>query len=112
MSRQIIYTAMILVICANEASALSVGYEDSSIPFTFNYNPQLQSSVDPVLELVNGSALPGVFLSWQFQLAIHPLTGAHGQLLFQSTFTPPSSLFGEVPGPISDVTTPASALLA
>src|SRR4051812_43204543 len=112
MSRQSIYTAIILVICTNEAAALSVGYEDLSIPFTIHYNPQVQSSVDPVLELVNGSAVPDVVLSWQVQLAIQPLAGAHGQLLFQSTFTPPSSLFGEVPGPISDVMTPASALLA
>src|SRR3954466_1568214 len=112
MSRQSIYTAIILVICTNEAAALSVGYEDLSIPFTIHYNPQRQSSVDPVLELVNSSAVPDVGLSWQLQLAIQPLAGAHGQLLFQSTFTPPSSLFGEVPGPISDVTTPASTLLA
>jgi hypothetical protein len=106
--------ALIISMCffATEALAISVGYEDSSLPFSVNYHPDVQPSFELVMEIVNDSNVAAVVLSWQLHLEVRPIGSAHGELLFQSTSPPPQSLFGQTPGPMSDLTNPDSKLLA
>src|SRR5438270_7567823 len=107
-------SALTILLCfsATKALALSVGYGGSSLPFSVNYHPDVQPSIEPIIEVVNDSSAAAVVLAWQLQLEIRPIEGAHGQLLFQSTSTPPGSLFGQTPGPMSDLTSPGPTILA
>jgi hypothetical protein len=108
------FCTLIIFMCsfATEALALSVGYGDSSLPFSVNYHPDVQPSFEPILEVVNDSNVAAVALSWQLHLEVLPIGSAHGELLFLSTSSPPQSLFGQAPGPMSDLTSPSPTLLA
>jgi hypothetical protein len=112
MCRTFYVLMMIMCFCATEAFALSVGYSDSSLPFSVNYHPDVQPSFEPILDVVNESNTAAVALAWQLHLEVRPLGSAHGELLFQSTSTPPQSLFGQTPGPMSDLTSSSPTLLA
>jgi hypothetical protein len=101
-----------LCVSATDALALSVGYGGSSLPFSVNYHPDVQASIEAIIEVVNDSSAAAVAVAWQLQLEIRSVEGAHGQLLFQSTSTPPASLFGQTPGPMSDLTNPSSTLFS
>jgi hypothetical protein len=107
-------SALMMFLCfsATDALALSIGYGGSSLPFSVNYHPDVQPSIEAIIEVVNNSSAAAVALAWQLQLEIRSVEGAHGQLLFQSTSTPPNSLFGQMPGPMSDLTSPSSTVLA
>jgi hypothetical protein len=110
MHRVVLVTLMVYLWALN-VMAMSVGYENSITPFTIDYSPQSQAAVDSVLQLINDDNAAAVVLSWQLQLEIRPLSGAHGHVLFQSVSTPPDSLFGDNPGPTSDLNGAASTLL-
>jgi hypothetical protein len=106
--------ALIIGMCffATEALALSLGYGGSSLPFSVNYHPDVQPSFELIMEAVNDSNVAAVALSWELHLEVRPIGSAHGELLFQSTSSPPQSLFGQTPGPMSDLISPNPRLIA
>lgn len=110
MCRGLYLTMLLVCFPISSTLALSIGYDGSSIPFTYQQN--VQTSFEPVLQVVNDSGVSVVVLSWQLELEVRPLQGAQGELLFQSAGTPPNSLFGQVPGPLSDLSSPRSMVLA
>ena len=106
------YLSMLLMwVLTCDALAISIGNAGLALPFDFNYF-QSAPPPGPVLQVVNDSGTAAVVLSWQLQLELRPLPGAQGDLLFESIGTPPDSLFGNMPGPTSDLTTASSTILA
>src|SRR5262245_41015595 len=85
-----IFLTMVLSLWGGRAFAISVGTDGSASPFEVNYQSNVQSSIDLTLQVVNDSDATNIF-SWQLAFKVLPTGGATGELLFQNTFTPPSS---------------------
>lgn len=107
-----ILCVMIVGLCfnADDLYALSVGYWGSSSPFTIKYQPTLQTSIEPILQVVNNT-VDAYVTSWQLKLEIRPLGGSHGALLFHDVSVPPNSLFGQDPRPITLLEGPSNTAL-
>lgn len=96
------------------AFALSIRNEgsNSSAPFELAYQ-NVQSPLVIVLQVANESETTASVLSWQLvDLELRPLVGVQGELLFHNVTAPPNSLFGQSPGPQSDLSAPSAKVSA
>src|ERR1043165_8369488 len=100
MRRALFAVTIISYLSSCDAFALSVGYEGASSPFAITYQPSLQTSVEPILQVVNSSGEAYVS-SWQLKLEVRPVSSGQGELLFHDVSVPPDSLFGQDPRPVS-----------
>jgi len=112
MRRSFYLSTVLTYLLSSNLFGISIGTEGTSSPFIVTYDESLQSSFEPILQVVNNSEVGVLILSWQLELEIRPLSGAQGELSFHSAHAPPSSLFGQEPGPTSDLTSPADHVLA
>jgi hypothetical protein len=112
MSQRFYLSTWLLCFLPSSLFGLSIGFEGSSLPFTVTYDQAVQSSFVPVLQVVNETDASVMVLSWQLELEIRPLPGSQGELLFHRVAAPPNSLFGQDPGPISDLMDPSNSILA
>jgi Dockerin type I domain len=112
MSHKLYLSMLLLSGLSSHVFGLSMGYEGSALPFTVTYDQTVQSSWAPVLQVVNEAGADVLVLSWQLELEVRALEGTHGELLFHSTVAPPDALFGQEPGPISNLTNPSDKLIA
>lgn len=114
MCRGISFLLVLLALPLSNAIALSIRNEgsNSSAPFELTYQ-DVHSSLVIVLQVANESGATATVLSWQLvELELRPLGGAQGELNFQSVTAPPDSLFGQSPGPQSDLTMPSATVSA
>jgi hypothetical protein len=92
--------------------ALSIGQSGSSSPFVISFDGNAQSSYELILQAVNESQTDAAVVAWQLDLELQPLPGSQGALLFQNAEAPPNSLFGQTPGPMTDLAEPSAAVFA
>jgi hypothetical protein len=108
-----LYVSMLLMCTSTcDALGLSIAIDGSSMPFTVTHQQLVQQSLEQIIQVVNDSGNGVTVLSWQLQLEIRPLAGSQGEVLFDTATTPPESLFGQSPGPISDLANPSNTILA
>lgn len=112
--RRYICFSLLFNLLVSSAFALSIRTEGSGSAGTFEVTYQdLQTPLVIVLQVANDSASTVSVLSWQLiDLELRPLAGAQGNLLFQAATAPPDSLFGQIPGPNSDLTSPSARVSA
>lgn len=107
------FALLIIAFSAGSANALLLGIDghDPSQPFLLTIPQNGNVLLDRVLQITNTSTTVSV-MAWQLDLWLHPLSGAQGSVLFQSTGTPDDSLFGPDPGPQSDLNAPSNQFIA
>ena len=108
-----IFALLIISFSTGNANALLLGINghDPAQPFVLTSQQNGNVLLDRVLQIKNVSTTVSV-LAWQLELRLHPVNGAQGSVLFQSTGTPDDSLFGSDPGPQSDLSAPSNQFLA
>lgn len=91
---------------------VAVDGQNPNAPFAFTFTQNGGLTFDLTLQAFNESAEPGTMLGWLTALQIHPAIGSHGTLEFQAVSAPPDSMFGLIPGPLSDLMPPSDHLTA
>jgi hypothetical protein len=76
------------------------------VPFAIERHEADGSPFSIVLQMHNSGPELAVLI-WQLDLELRPRASAIGNIQFSDVFPPPMSLFGEVPGPISDLAVPS-----
>jgi len=98
--------AVYTLLSAGPLMAASIQLEGENGTFTFAMTrAQSESPFSIVLQVYNADADLTLAI-WQLELELRPTASAVGELKFGSTFAPPMSLFGEFPGPLSDLAGP------
>jgi hypothetical protein len=108
---QRVFSPLILLhFLASNALALFIAHDGSTSPFSISYSDP-QSPLVFVLQVANESASTVNVLSWQLMnLELRPLPESQGSLEFHSAGAPPDSMFGQTPGPQSDLSAPSSTV--
>lgn len=110
----VVVAATFLTACsASDADALSLsGSQGAELPFNAVYQQGENLSFDQVLSVRNDSLLPVSIVSWQLALELRPTANATGSLSFSAISPPEDSLFGQEPGPQSDLISSSSQVFA
>jgi len=110
MHRFLYISILMSFVIASEATAISVGYDGSVVPFQLTYQPNVEPSIKPILQVIN-TVSDAFVAGWQIKLEVRPASGSHGQLLFNDVSVPPNSLFGQDPRSISLLLGPSDTVL-
>ena len=108
--REIVSAVVLVQLVTSNAFALYIGHEGSTSPFALSYQ-DTQSQLAFILQVTNESVSTVNMLSWQLiDLELRPLATAQGSLQFDNAGAPPDSLFGQTPGPQSNLSAPSSTI--
>jgi hypothetical protein len=77
-------------------------------PFSVYVEKDTEQAIELTLRISNEADNPASIVSWQLELALNPLEGSQGELLFSQVTVPQNSLFGNDPGPLADLEEPSS----
>lgn len=107
-------SATLLVALPQSGSGMLVAVDGQTpnAPFSFTFTQNGGVTFDMTLQAFNESLEPATMLGWLATLRINPAGGSHGTLAFQAVSAPPDSMFGMIPGPISDLMPPSDHLTA
>jgi hypothetical protein len=110
MCRYIISPLVVLLSLTSNAAALFIAHDGSTSPFSLRYQ-DAQLPLAFILQVANESVSTPNVMSWQLiNLELRPLATAQGNLKFQDAGSPPDSLFGQTPGPQSNLSGPSSTI--
>jgi hypothetical protein len=103
---RILFAACVLF-TANVATGASIRLANAEglVPFAITLPMSETSPFAVVLQMANPDQDITVLI-WQLALRLRPDASASGSLHFSAVFAPEMSLFGEVPGPVSDLIVP------